>query len=275
MPDGTATRKSKHDRNTMQTVLFHSTVFGPIHSRRLGVSLGINLMPNDGKICSFDCLYCEAGFNAQGPGKDRIPTRDAVKHQLHKKLRQMSEAGEPLDVITFSGNGEPTLHPEFKGIVADVLRLRTQFYPDAKVSVLSNSTMAARPDVRQALLTVDNNILKLDSAVAATMRALNRPASPEVRPDTIIHNLAAFGGQCIVQTMLLRGEWEGTAIDNTTDTEVEALIDAYRTIAPREVMLYSIDRTTPAKNLQKVDIDTLRAIARRITEATGIPVQVN
>ena len=162
----------------MQTVLFHSTIYGPIHSRRLGMSLGINLMPNDGKICSFDCLYCEAGFNAQGPGKDGVPTREAVKKQLKRKLTEMKEAGQTLDVITFSGNGEPTLHPEFQKVVEDVLRLRTEFFPDAKVSVLSNSTMAGKPAVAEALLKVDNNILKLDSAIPHTFIAINRPTSP-------------------------------------------------------------------------------------------------
>jgi len=159
----------------MQTVIFHSTIYGPIHSRRLGMSLGINLMPNDGKICSFDCLYCEAGFNAQGTGKDGVPSRDTVKHQLKHKLEQMKAEGQTLDVITFSGNGEPTLHPKFPKIVDDVLRLRTLYYPDAKVSVLSNSTMAGKPAVVEALKKVDNNILKLDSAMPATFRLLNRP----------------------------------------------------------------------------------------------------
>ena len=259
----------------MQTVLFHNTIFGPIHSRRLGISLGINLMPNDGKICSFDCLYCEAGFNAQGPGRDGIASRETVKRQLKNKLETMKQAGEGLDVITFSGNGEPTLHPHFDQVVHDVLMLRDRYYPEAKVSVLSNSTMAGKPKVAEALKKVDNNILKLDSAIAATMRALNRPTSPNVIPAGVIEDLKQFSGQCIVQTMLLRGDYEGKHIDNTTDEEVNALINAYKEIMPREVMLYSIDRQTPVHDLQKVDLDELRAIGQRIQEATGITVQVN
>lgn len=259
----------------MQTVLFHNTVFGPIHSRRLGISLGINLMPNDGKVCSFDCLYCEAGFNAQGPGRDGIPSRESVKRQLKKKLEQMQADGQGLDVITFSGNGEPTLHPHFKEVVHDVLMLRDRYFPNAKVSVLSNATMAGKASVAEALRTVDNNILKLDSAIAATMRALNRPTSPNVIPEGVIADLKAFEGQCIVQTMMLRGDYDGHHIDNTTDAEVEALIAAYRDIAPREVMLYSIDRKTPAENLEQIPIDELKTIGNRIQEATGIPVQVN
>lgn len=259
----------------MQTVLFHDTIFGPIHSRRLGISLGINLMPNDGKICSFDCLYCEAGFNAQGPGHDGISPRETVKRQLKHKLEQMHQAGDKLDVITFSGNGEPTLHPHFDQVVHDVIMLRDRYFPEAKVSVLSNSTMAGKPEVAKALKMVDNNILKLDSAITATMRLINRPASPNVIPQGIIEDLKQFSGQCIVQTMMLRGQWEGQHIDNTTEAEIEALIAAYRQIAPREVMLYSIDRKTPAQDLEKVPLDELKAIGARIEKATGIPVQVN
>ena len=258
----------------MQTVLFHSTIYGPIHSRRLGMSLGINLMPNDGKICSFDCLYCEAGFNAQGPGKDGVPSREAVKKQLRHKLEQMKAEGQTLDVITFSGNGEPTLHPEFKKVVEDVLRLRTEFFPDAKVSVLSNSTMAGKPDVAQALLKVDNNILKLDSAIPHTFIAINRPVSPNCLPEGVIADLKRYEGKCIVQTIMLRGQFDGKHFDNTTDEELDALLEAYRQIKPREVMLYSIDRKTPAEDLEKVSRDELERIAQRFRDA-GIKVQVN
>ena len=258
----------------MQTVIFHSTIYGPIRSRRLGMSLGINLMPNDGKLCSFDCLYCEAGFNAQGPGKDGVPSRDTVKRQLRHKLQQMKEEGLTLDVITFSGNGEPTLHPEFKKIVEDVMRLRTEFFPDAKVSVLSNSTMAGKPAVAEALLKVDNNILKLDSAIPRTFLAINRPTSPNCIPEGVIADLKKFKGQCVVQTIMIRGEYEGKHFDNTTDEELDALLRAYLEIQPREVMLYAIDRKTPAENLEKVSKEELERIAQRFRDA-GITVQVN
>lgn len=258
----------------MQTVLFHSTIYGPIRSRRLGMSLGINLMPNDGKICSFDCLYCEAGFNAQGPGKDGVPTREAVKKQLRRKFEEMKREGQTLDVITFSGNGEPTLHPEFDKIVDDVLRLRTEYFPNAKVSVLSNSTMAGKPSVVKALLKVDNNILKLDSAFPQTFRVINRPVSPNCLPEGVIADLKRFEGQCVVQTIMLRGEYEGQHFDNTTDKELDALLSAYLEIKPREVMLYSIDRKTPAENLEKVSKEELERIAQRFRNA-GIKVQVN
>lgn len=254
-----------------QTVLFHSTIFGPIRSRRLGVSLGINLMPDDGKVCSFDCLYCEAGFNAQGKGSSGIPSREKVAQDLENKLRQMKQADEPLDVITFSGNGEPTLHPEFQGVLDDTLRLRDKYYPQAKVSVLTNSTRIFDPAVAQALKRADNNILKLDSAVESTMRLIDRPASREFTVEKLVEGLKQFSGSGIIQTMILRGEHDGQKVDNTTDEEIAALIEAYKAIKPREVMIYSLDRSTPEEKLRKVEKAELDRIAGRIRQA-GIKV---
>lgn len=259
----------------MQTVLFHETIFGPIHSRRLGTSLGVNLTPDDGKICSFDCLYCEAGFNAQGPGTTGFASRPDVARLLEEKLRGMKAEGKSLDVITFSGNGEPTLHPDFPSIAGDVIALRDRYFPEAKVSVLTNSTRLADPAVVEALRKVDNNILKLDSAIDDTVRVLDRPNSPGFTAERVISQLAQFAGTGIIQTMMLRGEWEGERIDNTTQAEVDALIEAYKAIAPREIMLYSIDRPTPARTLEKIPPEQLAEIGRRIEAETGIPVQVN
>lgn len=257
----------------MQTVLFHSTIFGPIHSRRLGVSLGVNLTPDDGKVCTFDCLYCEAGFNAQGTGTTGLPPREKVARELEDKLSAMHDAADPLDVITFSGNGEPTLHPDFADIINDTLRLRDKYYPEAKVSVLSNSTRIDRSDVVEALKRVDNNILKLDSAIDSTVRAIDRPVSPAYRVDDIVKSMQQFNGRCIIQTMLLRGEHDGVKIDNTTDTEVDALIEAALKVSPSEVMLYSIDRQTPARRLERVNHDEIERIAERF-RARGLTVQV-
>ena len=258
----------------MQTVLFHDTVFGPIHSRRLGTSLGINLLPNDGKVCSFDCLYCEAGFNAQGPGTTGLPSREEVRNDLERRLRAMKEEGSNLDVITFSGNGEPTLHPEFPGIIDDTLSLRDKYFPNVKVSVLSNSTRLDNADVAAALRRVDNNILKLDSAVESTMQALDRPNNPDFSVEKAVEGISQFGSKAIVQTMFATGSHDGVEIDNTTDAEINALIQAYRRILPGSIMIYSIDRKTPAENLHRVDRQKLQAIASRIESATGIPVSV-
>lgn len=256
----------------MQTVLFHSTIFGPIHSRRLGSSLGINLMPADGKVCSFDCLYCEAGFNAQGPGTAGLPSRAEVARLLEEKLQLMKNSGEPLDVITFSGNGEPTLHPDFAGVIDDTIRLRDSYFPTVKISVLTNSTRISDNRVAEALRRIDNNILKLDSAIDRTVRLLDRPNSSDYSVKQVISELSQFEGTGIIQTMILRGEHDGNTIDNTTETEISALIDAYRQIRPRSIMLYSIDRKTPAERLHKVEADELKAIADRIVAETSIPV---
>lgn len=257
-----------------QTVLFHSSIFGPIHSRRLGVSLGINLSPNDGKVCSFDCIYCEAGYNSQGPGTTGLPVRERVKHDLREKLSAMKAAGDPLDVITFSGNGEPTLNPDFPGIIDDVLAIRDEFYPEAKVSVLTNSTRIFSPEVARALKKVDNNILKLDSAIEPTMRLIDQPTSKEFTVERVVDSLRQFKGEGIIQTMILRGEHNGVKVDNTTPEEIDALIEAYKKIEPREVMIYSLDRSTPEERLKKVELPELEAIASRIEKA-GIKVQVN
>ncbi len=258
----------------MVTILFHSTIFGPIRSRRLGVSLGVNLSPNDGKICSFDCVYCEAGYNSQGAGTTGLPKREKVSQELEEKLKNMKEADEQLDVITFSGNGEPTLHPQFAEIIDDTIALRDKYFPQVKISVLCNSTQLDNEKVVEALRKVDNNILKLDSAITPTMRLIDQPASPSFTSEGVIEQIAQFGSQCVVQTMFLRGTHEGQLIDNTTPVEIEALIKAYKRIAPRQVMIYSIDRKTPEQSLEKVSREELEAIAAIIREE-GVEVIVS
>lgn len=254
-----------------QTVLFHSTVFGPIHSRRLGTSLGINLLPDDGKVCTFDCVYCEAGYNAQGTGTTGLPDTERVSRDLRAKLSEMKAKGQTLDVITFSGNGEPTLHPRFAEIVDIVNSLRDEFFPDAKTSVLTNSTRIFNPATAAALRLVDNNILKLDSAIESTMRMIDNPVEESFTVKRLVEALRQFEGQGIIQTMFLRGEHNGHSINNTTDEEINALIGAYKTIKPKSVMIYSLDRSTPEENLHKVEKEELALIAARIREA-GIEV---
>lgn len=240
-------------------------MFGPIHSRRLGTSLGVNLSPDDGKVCSFDCLYCEAGFNAQGPGTTGFPSRQKVAEELRRKLSEMRLRGEKLDVITFSGNGEPTAHPDFAAIIDDTIALRNELCPGVKISVLSNSTFLHRPDVCRALTKVDNNILKLDSAVEATMQAIDRPNQQGFTVARAIEMLSQFAGQAQIQTMLLDGI-------NTSDSEIEALARAYQRIRPLSVTVYSIDRPTPDQTLVKVVPEKMRQLAGRLQALSGIPV---
>ena len=232
-------------------------------------------MPSDGKICSFDCLYCEAGYNAQGAGESGLPDEKKVVAELEGKLKEMKEKGENLDVITFSGNGEPTLHPGFPEIVDGVLALRDQYFPNAKVSVLTNSTRIFSPKYVEALRKVDNNILKLDSAIEKTMRLIDRPNDRDFTAERTIEALKQFAGSGIIQTMLLRGSHEGETVDNTTPEEINALIEAYGTIKPASVMIYSLDRSTPEEKLVKVPKEELESIGARIQSATGIPVTVS
>lgn len=251
-------------------MLFSSIVYGPIRSRRLGVSLGINLMPTDAKLCTFDCVYCECGWN-QPVSRPQLPTREQVREALHS---QLSTLNSPLDVITFSGNGEPTLHPDFLGIIQDTCELRAQYCPQAKISVLSNSTQLSREDVVEALRLCDNRILKLDSAITSTMRLIDKPVNPNLTVEDIISRLARFDGDFTLQTCFLIGEYQGQRIDNTTPEELEAWYRAIDILRPRQVMIYVIDRETPLKTLSKVPAEKMQQIAAPL-RAKGIDVVVS
>lgn len=244
----------------MSTVIYPSPIFGPIHSRRLGVSLGINLLPPDGKVCSFDCIYCECGFNADHRSCQPMPTREEVRNALEAKLKEMREKGPKPDVLTFAGNGEPTAHPCFPEIIDDTLMLRDTYFPKAKVSVLSNSTFVHRPMVFQALNKVDNNILKLDTIDSDYIRMVDRPVGSGYDVDNIIEHLKAFKGNLIIQTMFMKGTYKGKSVDNTTDEYVLPWLKAVKEIAPRQVMIYTIDRETPDHDLLKASHEELDRI---------------
>ncbi len=257
----------------MSTIIYPSPIFGPVHSRRLGISLGINLLPADGKVCSFDCVYCECGFNEEHRPTLPLPTRQEVAQALELKLQQMKADGQLPDVLTFAGNGEPTCHPHFAEIIDDTIRLRNQYCPEAKVSVLSNSTMIHRPQVFEALLRVDNNILKLDTVDPAYITRLDHPAGTyDVR--RIIERMKQFDGHVIIQTIFLHGHCHGEDVDNTGDAFVLPWLDAVREIAPSQVMVYTIDRETPTPTLQKATREELDGIADRV-RAMGIPCQAS
>ena len=254
------------------TALYNDIIFGPIRSRRLGLSLGVNLLPVESKLCSFDCIYCECGWNDEHPGRRRFNAREDVRNMLREVLGRMVGEGTPPDVITFAGNGEPTMHPDFEGVIDDTIALRDELCPAARVSVLSNATQIHREDVRRALLRVDNNILKLDSAFDSTVQLVNKPQGAYTVERTV-ELLKLFEGRLILQTMFLRGEYEGQLLDNTREEEVAAWLRLVEEIAPRQVMVYSLDRDTPCKTLEKVSREDLLAIAARV-EALGIPCSV-
>lgn len=243
----------------MSTILFDSPIFGPVNSRRLGVSLGINLLPANRKVCSFDCIYCECGRNADFRGRYRMPSPLKVYDALEMKLREMRMKGTAPDVITFAGNGEPTLHPHFDTIVDDTLALRDRYFPDARVSVLSNAAHLKRSSVFKTLNKVDYNILKLDTVNSKYIRFVNRPSS-RYSLHNVIGRLKAFHGRCIIQTMFLKGRHDGWFIDNTTDEFVLPWIEAVKEIAPRQVMIYTIERETPGQDLRKASPEELERI---------------
>lgn len=253
--------------------LFHDVIFGPVRSRRLGLSLGINLLPLHRKYCSFNCIYCECGWT---PAKARegmeLPTRDEVASFLEQKLKELVLEDYLPDAITFAGNGEPTLHPEFSGIVDDTIRLRDMYSPDAKVTVLSNGSRIQDPFVFNALLKFDNNILKLDAGTEETFHIINNPVEP-FDLDEYISGLIKFNGNLIIQTMFLKGSFNGKYIDNTTDQEVMGWISHLKKIRPKSVMLYSIARATPAHELEKIGRPGLEVIARKARKE-GLEVKV-
>ena len=257
----------------MATVIYPSPIFGPVHSRRLGVSLGINLLPADGKFCTFDCIYCECGFNGDHRPHQKLPTREEVRNALEARLKDMQENGPKPDVLTFAGNGEPTAHPHFAGIIADTLALRDQYFPEAKVSVLSNSTFIHKPEVFDALNKIDNNILKLDTIDAAYINKVDRPTG-HYDVAKIIECMKAFKGNLIVQTLFMKGTFEGENVDNTTDDYVLPWLEVVKEIAPRQVMIYTIDRETPAPDLLKATHEELDRIGEMVRMA-GIPCSVS
>ncbi len=255
------------------TTLYKSPIFGLIHSRRLGVSLGINLLPADGKICSFDCLYCECGFNADFRPHSTFPTREEVAVALEGQLQEMQASGTAPDVLTFAGNGEPTMHPQFAGIIDDTIALRDKYFPNAKVSVLSNSTRILHDDVFVALKKVDNNILKLDTVDIDYINMVDRPVG-SFELSALVGRMKQFEGHCIIQTMFLEGEWQGQDVSNIAPEFVNSWLDTVVDIAPSEVMIYTIDRETPAHHLRKASPECLDAIAEQV-RSRGLKCQVS
>ncbi len=252
--------------------IYNDNIIGPIHSRRLGISLGVNLLPKDAKICSFDCIYCECGWNKDHRG-GRFPDADAVMEELEAKLKEEVAEGRKIDVITFAGNGEPTLHPRFAEVIDRTISLRDRYFPQAKVSVLSNATRMTDPSVYTALLKVDNNILKIDGAFDQTIHLIDQPTDKNYSVRQIVDGMKSFRGQLIVQTMFVRGMHDGKVIDNTTPEEVDAWCDLMREIKPHQIMVYSLDRPTPEPNLVKVSKEEMaQLVAPLVAEGFNVSI---
>ena len=249
-------------------MLREETVFGPIHSRRLCSSLGINLLPTKGKLCNFDCIYCECGWNADGTADRRLPTAAQVRSLLEEKLRQCAADDTPIDSITFSGDGEPTLNPEFPQIVRDTVELRNRYFPGAVVSVLTNATRICRPEVAEALHLVDNAILKLDAPTDALAAVINQPRA-EYHVESIVGDMERFGHDFVLQTMFLRAP----GFDSSNPEVLGPWMDIVRRLRPREVMVYTLDRPTPAEGLQKFTAAEMQALVQPLIDE-GIKIQI-
>lgn len=252
----------------MSTALFENIIFGPVSSRRLGVSLGVNLLPRHGKLCNFDCIYCECGWNSERRNDNVLPSYGDVVTALESRLKSFKEEGKKIDTITFSGNGEPTLHPDFPAIIDKVIELRDRIFPDAKVSVLSNATMLSRPEIRDALMKIDNPILKLDSADIEVIRAVNRPQGA-YSIETVLSGMEMFSGDFILQSILFRGSGK----DMLDKDLLNRWYEIVRRVRPREIMLYTIDRDTPQSGLSKVTVAEMEEVAGPLVEE-GFHVQI-
>ena len=257
----------------MSGFLFNDIIFGPVRSRRLGLSLGINLLPLHSKYCSFNCIYCECGWTSPNQTtQPDFPSRAEVAGYLEQHLQELRKEDHLPDAITYAGNGEPTLHPEFAEIVDDTIALRNKFAPQAKVSVLSNATRIHVPDIFDALNKLDQNILKLDAGSNRMFNLINNPVEP-VNFAGLIENLRKFQGNLIIQSMFLRGNFKGQVVDNATAEEVKAWINFLLEINPKVVMIYPIARATPVHNLEKIGLSELEQIAAKVRQA-GLKVQV-
>jgi wyosine [tRNA(Phe)-imidazoG37] synthetase (radical SAM superfamily) len=259
--------------HSMSGILFDEIIFGPVKSRRFGVSLGINLLPLDLKLCSYDCIYCECGLTGHEKAKKpELYKKEQILTALENRFKGLKGSHLQPDSITFAGNGEPTLHPDFGLIMDGVIELRNAFFPEAKVTVLSNATMLNRYHVREALLKADNNVLKLDAGTDEVFQVINRPLS-HITINEIVDRLVEFQGDLTIQTLFLRGNVNGVAIDNTIDAEVEAWLGHLKRIDPKLVMLYPIDRLTPFATLEKISPSELENIAQKV-EAIGLKAEV-
>lgn len=258
----------------MATFLFEEIVFGPVKSRRLGASLGINLLPGNRKICNFNCIYCECGWSDKSSSeRNELPSRDELRNLLESRLLEMKTNGEDLTTITFAGNGEPTIHPDFSEIIDDTIDLRNRLFPNVKIAVLSNSTKLNDPKIFASLQKIEQAILKLDSVFDTTLGSLNRPAGNYSQAE-VIRNLAKFNGKFILQTLFVNGSHNDIEIDNSTDKELSAWLKVVKKLKPEQVMVYTIARDTPLKTLSKISAEKLDKIAEEVRKL-GIPVMVS
>ncbi len=250
---------------TNETFLFNEIIFGPIISRRLGNSLGINLLSTKSKICNFDCIYCECGWTGLDKKVKKFNSKEEVIANLESKLQELKNTNFRLDAITFAGNGEPTMHPDFSEIIDKVILLRDNYFPKTKISVLSNASMLNNKNIVTALKKVDQRILKLDAGTELDFKIINKPKSRRTI-NWVVDHLKYFNGDLIIQSMFLKGQLEDGYFDNTTDENVNAWLKLIAEIKPKLVMIYSIDRATPTKELEKISQEKLNEIGSKVNQ---------
>ena len=254
-------------------MLFEEIIFGPLNSRRLGVSLGINVLPIQSKYCTFDCIYCECGWtHSDQKTRSKLFSREQIKSAMEKRFPEILQQGIVPDSITFAGNGEPTIHNAFAGIIDDVIEMRDKFFPQAKIAVLSNASLIHKPHVKEALLKIEDCILKLDAGSEEMFHRINRPVGTS-KLSEIVDGLITFKGKLIIQTLFLRGTYNGEIIDNTSEAEIDLWLGHLKKIMPQSVMIYCIDRATPARDLEKLSVEEMEKIADKV-RALGIKTEV-
>ncbi len=253
-------------------ILFDDIVFGPIKSRRFGDSLGINLLPLKNKVCNFNCIYCECGWTDLKSVSITYFNYEEIISAIEKRFNEISDNKTPIDCITFAGNGEPTMHPDFAKIIDQVIILRDKILPGIKITVLSNSALLGNKKVFEALLKIDLRVLKLDAGSDDLFMKIDKPLSSK-KLSWYIEKLKQFNGNLIIQTIFLKGMHEGVYIDNSTDEEIKKWINVLKEINPKSVMIYTIDRETPAKDLEKISIEKLNSISE-LVNLQGIKAQV-
>jgi wyosine [tRNA(Phe)-imidazoG37] synthetase (radical SAM superfamily) len=244
--------------------LWDKIAFGPIQSRRLGSSLGINVSPTNVKICSLNCIYCECGWTSE---KNIAPyffySVDEIITAIESKFNQCKENGAVINSITFSGNGEPTLHPQFDRIIARLIVLRNQYYPDTVITCLSNSTQLSNNKISTSLQKIENPILKLDAATEQLFQLINKPVI-QISVDEVIAQLQRFSGNFFLQTLFFKGELEGQYFNNAAEPHLSLWFDVVKQLRPRQVMLYTLDRRTPVQQLEKISVEELKEIAGKL-----------
>ena len=252
--------------------LQHGITYGPVQSRRLGLSLGINLLPTEYKLCSFNCLYCQYGWTkkvtfAPGERLKDLPSVDAVAAALETALAELSRDHRTMDAISICGNGEPTLYPALAEVIVKVKRIRDRYQPRARVAILSNSSTVGDHAVRAALDLLDVKIMKFDAGSEEMFRQLNHPAAP-VYMGEIVAGLKALK-KIFLQSCFVQGR-----VTNADPDSVAMWIDKVREIHPLSVQVYTLDREPADKRIEKVSRTTLAWIADAVRWRAGLPAEV-